>query len=137
MTKTERVASLSAEKSKPAVQKVQTEREIQAQIEALSLSLASLSEQNLVTSRGLLNRMTKSAGDAERSIKESTRKASLSARALNQAAKRLESINSRNRCWTLIAASVSGLILGAVLLTLLLLWQPHLIELLWKMSQSL
>lgn len=137
MTKSERVANLSAEKSKPAVQKVQTEREIQEQISHLSQSLSTLAEQNLVTSRGLLNRMTKSADAADKSIKASTARAAESASALNKSSKRLAAVVQRNSCLTLIACSVTGFLLGAVLLTLLLILQPHFIQVLWKVSQSL
>lgn len=137
MTKTQSVANLSAEKSEPALRKVQTERAIQDLIKDLAQSLTTLSEENQATARGLLNRMTKSADAADKSIGKSTEKARTSAEALNKAAKRLEQANQRNRWTTLVAISLLGFTVGSLSLLTLLILQPRLLSSLWKVSQAL
>ena len=137
MTKTEKVAALSAEKSKPALRKVQTERAIQDLIKDLAESLSTLSEENITTSRALLSRMTKSADAADKSISESTEKAQKSAIALGQAVKLLEQANQRNRWTVLVTLSLTGFIVGSLSLLMLLILQPRLLQSLWSVSKAL
>lgn len=137
MTKTERVANLSAEKSKPVVQKVQTEKEIQEQVQELSSSLLLLSEEGRKTVRVLLNNLSKSAADAETAKSDSTKALTDSARAMNRAATRLEAANNRNRKLILFAISMIGFVIGVASLLILLISQPHLLQSLWKVSQAL
>ncbi len=137
MTKSEKVASLSAEKSKQPLQKVLTEKEIQEQVQELSSSLLLLSEEGRKTVRVLLRNLSKSAADAETAKSDSTKALTDSAVAMNRAATRLEAVSNRNRKLILFAISMTGFVIGVASLLILLISQPHLLQSLWKVSQAL
>ena len=116
---------------------MQTEKQIQEHIQELASTLSTLSEQNIVTARALLNRMTRAANKAEQSIGQSTTKASNSAVALGKAAKRLEQLNHRNRLTVLVSISLTGFVLGSLSLLMLLIWQPQFLQSLYRVATAL
>lgn len=155
MSKTEKAKHLStqhAESKKPAVRSTseqqnqgaqlleetqakagEYEKSLSETVESLAQNLARLSvpvKKNLKSLSEKTEESTAAIQQASKSTVTAAKRAESSVSKLEQAAQRLS--------WKVaLVSGICGLLTGVVLLTALLIWQPHLIEALWAASQRL
>ncbi len=127
MSKMQRAMNSAAAASEPLRQRVQTEAQLQQQVQAVSEGMAKLSDESRSTLGALLGRMA----EAQKAIQAATAQADMSAAALNSAA-------SQVRTKTLLMAALAGWLAGALSLLALLIWQPRpLLAALWNAAKAL
>lgn len=166
MSKTEMVQRSAQEQAAPMQERAKSTAAAQSRLidrlDQLATDQTRLTEEQRTASRQLVAGMTATAKKAEQVIQKAqqetetvlgratttlvrteeslqeTQKAAKSATAQAvKASRQIEEQASRLR-WTIIAtAAACGLLTGMVLLIALLIWQPGLIQTLWKIAQAI
>ena len=166
MSKTETVKRLSTEQSAPARNSVRTEAERQKELsdmlEQIATDVTNLNEEHKATLQRLRREreaLTSSLDEAHQAFQEKTAQASESMsadleKAQNSAANtrqelrtaikgvqptvsRIEASAKRISVMTMITDVAFGMLLGAICMTALAIWQPQLLEAAWRAAETL
>lgn len=127
MSKMLKARNSAAAASEPYRQQVQTEAQLQQQVQTLAESLAALSDESRSTVAAMLGRMA----EAQEAINSATAQANSSAATLRAAV-------TQTRGRLLLLAALTGWGAGVLSLLALLLWQPRpLLMALWGAAKAL